>query len=102
MLDGRVDVIGSDHSPCPAADKTKGDDDIWLAWGGVSGIQATIPVLVSEGVHRRGLSWERLAELVATNPARRFGIYPQKGAIRVGSDADLTFVDPDRDWTFSA
>ncbi len=102
VLDGRVDVIGSDHSPCPAADKTKGDDDIWLAWGGVSGIQATIPVLVSEGVHRRGLSWERLAELVATNPARRFGIYPQKGAIRVGSDADLTFVDPDRDWTFSA
>jgi allantoinase len=58
LLAGEVTLIGSDHSPCPAADKHKGDADIWQAWGGVAGIQATLPVLVTEGVHRRGLSWE--------------------------------------------
>lgn len=101
VLAGQVSVIGSDHSPCPAADKTKGDADVWQAWGGVSGIQATLPVLLTEGVHRRGLPWQDLAELTATAPARLYGIAPRKGAVAVGADADLTLVDPDRQWTFS-
>lgn len=98
---GQVTAIGSDHSPCPAADKRTGDDDIWQAWGGVSGIQATLPVLITEGVHRRGLAWERLAELTAAGPAVLYGLAPRKGAIQVGADADLTLVDPDRAWTFT-
>jgi len=102
LLAGRVDLIGSDHSPCPAADKQKGEHDVWQAWGGVSGIQATLPVLLTEGVHARGLSLERVAHLTATAPAQLFGLYPRKGAIAVGADADFALLDPERSWTFEA
>ena len=101
VLAGRVDLIGSDHSPCPAADKHKGDDDIWQAWGGIAGIQATLPVLLTDGLHARGLSLERIAHLTATAPAQLFGLYPRKGALAVGADADVVLVDPERTWTFA-
>jgi allantoinase len=100
LLAGRVDLVGSDHSPCPAVDKQKGEHDVWQAWGGVAGIQATLPVLLTEGVHARGLSLERVADLAATAPARLFGLYPRKGAIVVSADADFTLIDPFRTWTF--
>jgi allantoinase len=102
LLAGHVDFIGSDHSPCPAADKKKGETDIWLAWGGVAGIQATLPVLTTEGVHARGLSFERIAHLTATAPAQAFGLYPRKGAIAVGADADFALVDPEQKWTLAS
>jgi allantoinase len=102
VLAGRVDLIGSDHSPCPAADKHKGEHDIWQAWGGVAGIQATLPVLLTDGVHARGLSFERVAHLTATAPAQLFGLYPRKGAIAVGADADFAIVDPAHRWTLGA
>jgi allantoinase len=72
---------------------------VWQAWGGVAGIQATLPVLLTEGVHARGLSLERVADLTATAPARLFGL-PRKGAIAVNADADFALVDPLRTWTF--
>ncbi len=100
MLAGRVDLIGSDHSPCPAAAKQKGEHDIWQAWGGVAGIQATLPVLLTDGLHARGLSLERVAHLTATAPAQLFGLYPRKGAITVGADADFAIIAPDKQWTF--
>ncbi|MGH7753584.1 MAG: allantoinase AllB, partial [Gemmatimonadales bacterium] len=81
VLRGDVDVIGSDHSPCPAADKAKGVDDIWRAWGGVAGVQFTLPVLFTTGVHQRGLSLEQVARLTATNPAKLFGLADRKGSI---------------------
>jgi len=99
LLAGQVDLIGSDHSPCPAAEKQKGDDDIWRAWGGVSGIQATLPVLMTDGALTRGLSLERIAYLTATSPAQLFGLYPRKGAIAVGADADFALVDAEKQWT---
>jgi len=102
MLAGRVDLVGSDHSPCTAADKQKGEHDIWQAWGGVAGIQATLPVLMTDGVQARGLSFERVAHLTATAPAQLFGLYPRKGAIAVGADADFAIVDPEHRWTFGA
>ena len=102
LLEGRVDLIGSDHSPCPAADKEKGVDDIWKAWGGVAGVQATLPVLLSDGVQRRGLTLERLSYLTSTAPAQLFGLFPRKGAIAVGADADFAIVDPARAWTLES
>jgi allantoinase len=72
--------------------------DIWQAWGGISGVQTTLPVLLDQAVHRRGLSLPRLVALTAGNPARRFGLYPRKGALLVDSDADLTLVDLDSEW----
>jgi allantoinase len=102
VLAGMVDTIASDHSPCPIADKEKGRDNIWQAWGGVTGIQAMLPAMLTEGVHKRGLSLSLLVKLMSANPARIFGLYPQKGALLPGSDADITVVDLDKTWTLTA
>ncbi len=95
VLDGAVDVIASDHSPCLIEEKTAGNDDIFKAWGGISGLQSTLPVLLTEGA-KRGLSLAAIARMTAANPARLFGLAPRKGAIAVGADADLVLVDPDK------
>ena len=102
LLAGEVDLIGSDHSPCPAADKQRGERNVWQAWGGVSGIQSTLPFLLAEGVDTRGLALERVAELTAAAPARVFGLDPRKGAIAVDADADFALVDPAVSWTLGA
>lgn len=102
VLAGQIDTIGSDHSPCTVQDKAIGDTDIWQAWGGISGIQTMLPGLLTEGVHKRGLALSRLTRMVSANPARIFGLYPRKGTIRPGSDADLIVVDPDKSWRLAA
>ena len=100
VLAGEIDLIASDHSPCTADLKTRGDRDIWEAWGGVTGIQSLLPVMLSEGVHRRGLRLAALVRLVAGAPARLLGLWPRKGAIRAGADADVALVALEREWTF--
>lgn len=98
ILDGTIDCITSDHSPCPTEDKARGDDNIWQAWGGITGIQSLVVSVLTEG-RKHGLSLERAAELLATNPAKIAGLWPRKGEIRIGSDADLILVNLDRHWT---
>jgi allantoinase len=97
----RIDYVASDHSPCTAALKTRGEDDMFAAWGGVSGLQSLLPAMLTEGVHARQLSLVDLAQLVSTRPAQRLGIWPRKGEIQLGADADLALVDLDREWTFT-
>jgi len=99
VLSGRIDCITSDHSPCPTEDKTAGNEDIWQAWGGISGVQTLVPLMLTEGVHRRGMSLTQFATLLAAAPAKIAGLWPRKGAIQVGADADLVLVDPEREWT---
>lgn len=99
VLEGTIDTLGSDHSTFLVAEKAAGNDDIWKAPNGIADIQTAFPLMLSEGVQRRRMSLTRLAELSSTNVARIFGLYPQKGAIGVGSDADLTFVDLAAQWT---
>ena len=102
VLAGAVDVITSDHSPCLWEEKTAGDADIFEAWGGISGVQSTLPALLTEGVAKRGLSLPDLVRMTAANPARLFGLYPKKGSLSAGADADLVLVDPDRRFTLQA
>ena len=102
VLAGRVDLIASDHSPCPPEEKERGRDDIWHAWGGLHGVQTLLPVLLDEGVHRRGMPLPLLVRLTSAAPARRYGLYPKKGALLVGSDADFVIVNPDAEWTLDA
>jgi allantoinase len=102
VLSGQVDLIASDHSPCPPADKDRGQDDIWRAWGGLHGVQTLLPVLLTEGVHARAMPLPLLVRLTSAAPARRYGLYPRKGALLIGSDADVTIVDPDAAWTLDA
>ena len=89
LIKGTVDIVASDHSPAPPSLK---QCDFNLAWGGIAGVQSTLPVLLESGHFQRGLPLEHITRLVSSNPAQRFRI-PGKGAIAVGNDADLTFVD---------
>jgi allantoinase len=100
LLDGTIDWVASDHSPCPPS--MKATDDIWSAWGGIAGVQTLLPVLLTEGLVARGLSLPKLVSLTAGNPSRRLGLYPRKGALEIGSDADLVLVDLDRTWTLES
>ncbi|QQA44699.1 allantoinase AllB [Pelagovum pacificum] len=102
VLSGDVDIIASDHSPCPLADKEAGTDDIFKAWGGISGIQSGLNAILTEGVHRRGLPLSAVARMMSANPARLLGQYPRKGTIAPGSDADLVIVDLDKAFTLKA
>jgi allantoinase len=99
VLDGQVDIIASDHSPVdPSLKKT---DDFRGSWGGIAGVQSTLAVLLERGHDGRRLRFERIASLVAANPARRFGIRG-KGSVAVGNDADLVLLDPSQRYTLTA
>jgi dihydropyrimidinase len=63
---------------------------------GMSNLETLVPMLYSEGVGKRRITLQRMVDLVATNPAKIFGLYPRKGAIVVGADADLVVFDPNR------
>ncbi|HYR85677.1 MAG TPA: allantoinase AllB [Terriglobia bacterium] len=89
LLGGNVDVIASDHSPS-SPDRKAGE--FWRTWGGIAGVQSTLAVLLDQGYHRRGLPLERIASLVAAEPARRFRI-ADRGRIVAGACADLVLVD---------
>lgn len=95
---GEIDTIGSDHSPCTWDQKEKGIENIWEAWGGISGIQSMLPVLITEGFHKRNVPLTTITRLVSSNPARIFGLYPRKGSIMPGADADFVVVDLDKEW----
>jgi allantoinase len=93
VANGEIDVIASDHSPAPASMKEVESGDYFKAWGGISGAQSTLNVMLTEGHFNRALSLEKIVALTATNPAKLFGLYPSKGTILVEGDADLTIVD---------
>jgi len=93
LLRGMIDITVSDHAPCPIEKKEAGQDDIREAWSGVDGIQMILRVLLSEGINKGRLSFSRLLRVGSRNPARIFGLYPKKGVIRIGSDADFVIID---------
>ncbi|HEX3689742.1 MAG TPA: amidohydrolase family protein, partial [Solirubrobacteraceae bacterium] len=96
---GDINVIGSDHVPRHRSAKV---DDIWKASAGFPGLQTLLPVLLSEGHQRRGIPLARLVAAVTSTPARTFGLWPRKGAIAIGADADFALVDLDARHTVRA
>jgi dihydroorotase (multifunctional complex type) len=90
--DGTVDVIGTDHAPHTKEEKDVGWQDMWKSPGGEPQIQDYLRLFLTE-VNRGRLTLDRLVRIAAYNPARLFGVYPRKGVIQVGSDADLVMVD---------
>jgi dihydropyrimidinase len=70
--------------------------------GGQNAVEMRVPVLFHRGVQEGRISLERFVELISTNPAKIMGLYPRKGALSPGSDADITVIDPNRSWTVQA
>jgi len=99
---GRIHTVGSDHSPHTRETKRPGERNIFDAWYGCAGTETMLPVMYDEMVVRRGLPVTLLARLLAERPAKVFGLYPRKGAIEVGADADLVLFDPARAATIRA
>ena len=100
---GYTSIIASDHAPHPQELKQPGWDNIFVDSEGLSvpfgspGVETLVPLMYSEGVVKRGMPIWWLARVMAENPARIFGLYPRKGVIQVGSDADLLILDPEGD-----
>jgi len=94
--DGRVVVVGSDHN---SRRRERKQGSIWSASAGFPGVTTLLPVLLSEGHHKRGIPLERLIAAVTSTPARIFGLHPKKGTLAVGADADFALVDLDREET---
>jgi dihydropyrimidinase len=88
-----LSTLATDEYPTPLELKLKGRN-IDNVTGGNLGAEARMGIAYTEGVVRRGMSLERFADVTSTNAARIFGLYPKKGAIAPGSDADLVFIDP--------
>jgi dihydropyrimidinase len=105
VASGVISVIGTDHVVSSRHEKlVKGDTsdhetdpatDIWATGSGFTGLHTELPVMMTEGVRKGRIGIERLVELCCTNPARVSGLYPRKGVIQIGSDADLVLVDTD-------
>jgi allantoinase len=98
VVAGEVDLVASDHSPGPP--EMKRGDDMFAVWGGISGAQTTLPLLLTHGPDK-GLSVERIVELVTAAPAARFGL-TGKGGLRPGADADMTIVRTGDPWELRA
>lgn len=98
LLDkGFVTVIGSDHCPCEKEVKEASWDDIWKTHFGLSSLEAFMPVLF-DGVNKGLASLERIVQITSENPAKVYGLYPKKGFIGIGADADLIMVDMDKEY----
>jgi dihydroorotase-like cyclic amidohydrolase len=92
---GGLQCVGSDHIPGQQSERIV-DEDVWAGEQGFVSTQAILPLMVTEGHHKRGIPLERIAEVCSTNPAKAFGLFPRKGVIEVGSDADLVIADIDK------
>ena len=102
LFTGEVTTIGSDHCCYDLDQKRVSRHDVRTMPNGLPGVETRLPVIFSEYVVKRGLPVTRFVELTAANPARANGIYPRKGTLMPGADADLVLWDPAREWTVTA
>ncbi|SCZ04619.1 dihydroorotase [Alkaliphilus peptidifermentans] len=100
LQNGSVDFMATDHAPYEIeTEKDAPGMDIWTAFPGIPGVETLVPILVSEGYNKGRLTLGRLVEVLSSSPAKMYGLYPKKGALMIGSDADFTIIDLEREWT---
>jgi dihydropyrimidinase len=98
-----LQVISTDHCPfCMREQKELGKDDFSKIPNGAPGIETRLTLVHNGGVRPGRITWNRFVELCSTTPAKMFGLFPRKGTIAVGSDADIVIFDPERSTTLSA
>lgn len=98
LRDGTLQMVVSDHSPCPPEMKGRERGDFFAAWGGIASLQLGLPLIWTEAA-RRGISLQEVVRWMSYAPAMLAGLGPQRGRICGGSDADLVAFDPDAEWT---
>ena len=106
LKNGTFQIFSSDHAPFryddPKGKKVHGTDASFVhVPNGIPGVETRMPLLFSEGVGKGRISLNRFVELTATNAAKLYGLYPRKGTIAIGSDADIVIWDPSREVTIS-
>ena len=92
---GQRDIVASDHAPHTADEKLGPDSQ--LAPAGITGVETALALMLTHGVHTGRLTLEQLVRATSEAPARAWGLWPRKGSVEIGSDADLTVVDLDRE-----
>lgn len=95
---GVISTIGSDHAACAKKHK----EEFWSAVVGFAGVQTILPVMLTEGVDKGRITLNQMVACTSTNAAKIFGIYPRKGTIEIGSDADLVILDMDKEYVCHA
>ncbi len=96
---GSIDFIATDHAPYEIeSEKAKEGMNVWTAFPGIPGVETMVPVIVSEGYNKGRISLSKLVEVLSKNAAIHYGLYPKKGAMHIGSDADFTIIDLDKEW----
>jgi allantoinase len=98
LRDGTIDMVVTDHSPCPPAMKRLAESNFRTAWGGIASLSVALPLVWTEA-SRRGFTLLDLANWMASGPARLAGCDAHKGRIAPGYDADLVVFDPEREFT---
>lgn len=99
VFNGDISFITSDHSPCTP--DLKDTDNAFEAWGGIAGVQNNVDVLFDEAVQKRNMSLAQFADVIATNPAKRFNL-ASKGSITLGKDADFVFIKKNAPYELTA
>jgi allantoinase len=97
LRDGVIDLIATDHSPCPPSMK---EGDFRQAWGGIASLSVAVSVIWTE-MRQRGLPLQDLVRWMSAQPAKLAGMEERKGAIAAGWDADLVVFDPDAEFTLT-
>jgi hypothetical protein len=100
IKEGTIDTVGSDH--VVQMRESKEGQSLWEAKLGFAGMGATLSLLISQGVNRGKISWEKLVKITSENTAKIFHLYPKKGALLPGADADIVIVDPEEEWKLGA
>ncbi|GAA5963192.1 hypothetical protein JCM21900_002550 [Sporobolomyces salmonicolor] len=98
LIEGDIDFVVSDHSPCVTELKKLEDGDFMTAWGGIGGLGLGLSLMWTEA-RKRGIGMRRVLEWVSERPARQVGLEGSKGGIRVGADADFVVFDPEASFT---
>lgn len=102
LAGNELDTVATDHCPFTfAKQKQLGAQDFTKCPSGAPGVEERLILLYSEGVRKGRITLPQLVKYACSNPARVAGIYPKKGTIAAGSDADLVILDPDREWTMT-
>lgn len=109
LANGSVDFVATDHAPYKIQANKDNDDaavekdapgmDIWTAFPGIGGTETMVNILVSEGYNKGRLNLERLVEVLSKNAAVHYGLFPKKGAMQIGSDADFAIINLNKEWS---